>query len=90
MKSFFIGSLISLPIIGGIGCTDAMVSHIKSYGKKSVVTCVSGGKVVFTAVSSGKVMEMEGGGWEFRSDDGVYTQTFADCFVQVDENEGIK
>lgn len=80
MKLFLFTIVIALT-----GCTDAFVSNVKAYGEKAKVTCFSGGKNIFEAESTGKVTSLEGGGWKFRTTDNKYIQTFADCFVEVQE-----
>jgi hypothetical protein len=49
-----------------VGCTDADVSSIRSYGSAFKVTVYSGGKAVATYTSTGKIAWHEsGGGCEF-------------------------
>lgn len=67
----------------GIGCTDATLGSIGSLGESSDVECFSGGQSIFKDRSTGKVEMLEGGGWHYRSVDGAYVRTFADCFVRV-------
>jgi hypothetical protein len=65
------------------GCTDAEWDNmVSSYGNSATVECYSGGDVVFQAVTTGKVGSLSGGGWAFRTIDGRFVQTFADCFVE--------
>lgn len=66
-------------------CTDATLSELKSFGESALVTCYSGGETVFQTISTGKVVQLDGGGWKFRTKDGRYIQTYADCFVEVKE-----
>ncbi len=64
------------------GCTDAeWDSQIADYSEAHTVDCYSGGQKIFEATSTGKVMNLEGGGWAFRTTDGRFVKTFADCFV---------
>lgn len=64
------------------GCTDASYDYlISSYNETFDVVCYSGGKAVYTAKTSGKVEDLAGGGWAFRTTEGVFVQTYADCFV---------
>jgi hypothetical protein len=76
---------LSLGLLLLSGCTDAARSLISSYGEKALVVCFSGGQQIYHAETTGKVMSLEGGGWAFRTSDGIYVQTFADCFVAVKE-----
>lgn len=63
-------------------CTDAAWdAYVASYGESTDVACYSGGKQVFLATTTGKVASLTGGGWAFRTMDGDFVQTFADCFV---------
>lgn len=63
------------------GCTDAAKSSLSAYGESADISCYSGGKEIFTARSTGKVSSLQGGGYSFRTVDGRYVETFADCFV---------
>lgn len=64
------------------GCTDASWdSGIVAYNENFKVVCYSGGNAVFQAVTTGKVASLTGGGWAFRTTNGEFVQTFADCFV---------
>lgn len=64
------------------GCTDAgWDAQIASYGESFTVSCYSGGKEIYSAKTTGRVNAMEGGGWQFRTDDNKFVRTFADCFV---------
>ena len=64
------------------GCTDAVWDkEISAYGEQHAVVCYSGGKEIYRATTTGVVTSLVGGGWGFRSVQGEYVQTFADCFV---------
>ena len=77
MKKFLLLSLITLS-----GCTDAQWdSDFASYAQSHNVDCYSGGQKIFEATTTGKVESLVGGGWAFRTEDGRFVQTFADCFV---------
>lgn len=66
------------------GCTDATIGSLGAYGESAIITCYSGGKEVFKDESTGKVIILEGGGgWHYKSINGSYVRTFADCFVVV-------
>lgn len=76
--------LLSLFVFLGIsaGCTDAGWDYtVSSYNEKFEVVCYSGGQKIFEAITTGKVESLSGGGWAFRTIDGQFVQTFADCFV---------
>ena len=77
--------ILGLFLLSMVGCTDAQISGLKSYGEQSTIYCYSGGKEVFRTTSTGKVLSLEGGGWAFRSQDNKFIKTFADCFVEVKE-----
>lgn len=65
------------------GCTDAAWdSEISSYNETFYVDCYSGGQKIYEATTTGKVGSLTGGGWAFRTTDGYFVQTFADCFVK--------
>lgn len=66
-----------------MGCTDSMIGSIEAFGESADVECYSGGQKIFTDKSTGKVTLLEGGGWHYRSTNGNYVRTFADCFVLV-------
>lgn len=78
MKVVLIVSAIMLS-----GCTDAEMGSLSAFGDSAEIECYSGGEKIFTDKSTGKVQMLEGGGWHYRSTDGKYVRTFADCFVFV-------
>lgn len=49
-----------------IGCTDAQISHWKSYNKTGKITCYSGDKIIYIGHSTGKILTTsQSDGWEF-------------------------
>lgn len=67
-----------------VGCTDATIGSIGALGESAEIVCYSGGEKIFQDKSTGKVEVMEGGGgWHYKSQNGPYVRTFADCFVTV-------
>lgn len=65
------------------GCWDAGLGSVDALGKSGEIICYSGGKEIFRDTSTGAVGMFSGGGWYYRSVNGKYVQTFADCFVFV-------
>lgn len=63
-----------------VGC-DAFVGDVQSLNETHKISCYSGGKEVFYAETTGYVNSLEGGGWAFKTKDGRFVKTFADCFV---------
>jgi len=75
--------LIAFGLLVVVGCTDATLGSIEAFGNPAQITCFSGGDEIFKDVSTGKVEMLEGGGWHYKSENGSYVRTFADCFVVV-------
>lgn len=60
--------LLFITILGCVGCTDAIVGKIKSYGASAKVRCWSGGQIILDEVSSGKISsEKNSNGYYFVS-----------------------
>ena len=64
MKRMFVLMMIT----GLVGCTDAFVGKLESYGDSARVTCYSGTKLIFDDCSTGKIAsEANSDGYFFRS-----------------------
>ena len=60
--------LLSFILLSLIGCTDAIVGKIRSYGASAKVRCWSGGQIILDEESSGKISsEQNSNGYYFIS-----------------------
>lgn len=75
--------ILAISILALMSCTDAARDSLNAFGNEADIFCYSGGKKIFEDKSTGKVTILQGGGWHYRSVNGQYIRTFADCFVSV-------
>lgn len=66
-----------------LGCTDATVSQITTFGNSGHITCYSGGKVIYDGVSTGKIAtESSSDGWFFKdSSSGKLIRVSGACVI---------
>ena len=51
--------VLSVATVSLIGCTDAEMSRLFSFGDSAKVTCYSGGEVIYSGYSTGKIKSEE-------------------------------
>lgn len=64
------------------GCTDAERSSFGAYNEPASVKCYSGGAVIHDDISTGKVLQIDGDGITYKSNNtDEYVRAYADCIV---------
>ncbi len=79
MKKVLLVGIVSVASLL-VGCTDAELGKLNSYGFKKEVTCYSGERLIYKGVSSGKVAS------ESSSDGYYFTPVGSDLSVEVSGN----
>ena len=82
MKKFMLAMGISIMFMG---CTDASMADLSSYGKHHIIKMYNGGKLVAQWESTGKVTSMENSdGWQFMdSKTGKLVRVGGDVIIEV-------
>jgi hypothetical protein len=76
--------MIIFVVIFGIGCTDAKMKQMTSYGSSAFIKCYSGGQIIYSGESTGKVQtEEQSDGWYFEdSKTGKLVRVSGDCLIE--------
>lgn len=67
-----------------VGCTDADMSGLETYGKAGHVKCFSGGQAIYDGMSTGKIQTVQhSDGWEFRdAATGKFIRVSGSCVIE--------
>jgi len=70
-----------------LGCTDASMSRISSYGNSAKITCYSGGKIIYEGRSTGKIKsETSSDGYFFKdASDNLLKEVSGNCVIAYDK-----